>query len=327
LSGHIRWARRRESDVPLPDSSKPVEAILRAFLEGVAHNLPGCRQKRALQDGGQDSGERSGMRRLLLLFLLLACCSTSPSGAQSFSPVGSMVFVELRDRYGNSRFTLATYATQWPNSTPWTIRLTTFNFETLEIASATFNSFSDNRPVSPLMEAVYVLSPRWSVGFWYNPIRGERLHRQVQPPNFDQPVDLNLQRNTDLADLHLIYHGPHGLTGQLGYFRENGTISDRRSQPVPPLDFVLNSWNLWLTQRLDVRWRGRLITPFLSAGYHTSSDLRRAASLQTGLAVTFNKRTRLSASVWFFDLSNREPGTAIRFTTGLVYRFDAPSAR
>jgi hypothetical protein len=281
------------------------------------------RKNRALQDGGQAGGERSGMLRLLLLFLLLACCSTAPTGAQSFSPVGSMVFVELRDRHGNSRFTLATYATQWPTSTPWTIRLTTFNFETLEIVSATFRGFADNRPVSPLMEAVYLLSPRWSVGFWYNPIRGEQLHRRVQLPNFDQAVDLNLQRNTDLADLHLIYHGPRGLTGQVGYYRENGTLWRRDIPERLSGDYVLQSWNLWLTQRLDVRWRNRLITPFVAVGYHTASDLGRPLSAQLGLALTMNERLSLAASVWWFDLSDRPPGTSTRITTGLVYRFDA----
>jgi hypothetical protein len=259
-----------------------------------------------------------GWKRARLLFclvFLLTGVGLPAAHAQSFSPPSGLVFLLLKE----GRLTLSGFYTQWEN--PFNINLTTFNFATLETVSATVRVFADT-PVSPLIEGKYELSPRWSVGFWYNPIRGERLRERVQPPNFDQPVELNFQRNTDLADLHVIYTGPRGLTAQLGYFRENGTISDRSPQPVPPQDYVLTSWNVWVTQGFKGQVRGRRIAPFVSAGYHTSSALRRPVSALVGLAVTLNDRTQLSSSVWLFDLSDRPPGTATRITAGLVYLFE-----
>ncbi len=83
-------------------------------------------------------------------------------------------------------------------------------------------------------------------------------------------------------------------------------------------DYALKSWNVWVTQRLDVKWRERLVTPFVWAGYHTASELNRAVSLMLGVAVTFNEKLSLSASLWRFDLSN----PATRITAGVVYRFE-----
>ena len=49
-----------------------------------------------------------------------------------------------------------------------------------------------------------------------------------------------------------MYYAPHGLTAQLGYYRESGTVHDRGPNPAPARDYTLHSLNLWLTQRLDV---------------------------------------------------------------------------
>src|SRR5207249_825607 len=149
-------------------------------------------------------------------------------------------------------------------------------------------------PASPLFEAKYNLSRHWSLGLWYNPIRGERIHKTVQPSNFDVPYQIDLSRDTDLGDFHVIYYGPKGLTGQLGYYRETGTIHNRAVSPQQSSDYTLISWNAWVTKGFDFKVRGRELTPFISAGYHPSSGLNHATSILTGIAYTFNERVSLS---------------------------------
>jgi hypothetical protein len=138
-------------------------------------------------------------------------------------------------------------------------------------------------------------------------------------------IPLDLERDTDLMDFHVIYSLPRGLSAQAGYYREHGTIRDNSPAPLPSRDYTLTSFNFWLTQRLDVFARGRLtsrrldaqVVPFVSAGYHTASELNHAASILTGIAITFKEQLSLSGSVWWFDLS--DPAT--RITGGLVYRY------
>src|SRR5262249_22296901 len=141
----------------------------------------------------------------------------SPAHAQSFGPpVQADVILRFFDRQGNVRFTLASYYAVWEN--PYRVSVTTvspaLNFQPV---SGTFRLTGD-APPSPLFEGTYTISPRWRVGFWYNPIRGERLQKLVQVA--DQPIDLNFSRDTDLFDLHAIYYGPRGLSAQVGYFHE-----------------------------------------------------------------------------------------------------------
>jgi hypothetical protein len=225
----------------------------------------------------------------------------------------------LLDREGNVLFTLSGFYTRWEN--PFKVPVTVFSELLDRPVSREFTLVADT-PASPLIEGKYVLSRRWSVGFWYNPIRNERLRQTVRVAEVRYP--LNLERDTDLADVHLIYSGKRGLTAQLGYYREKGTIKDLNGD-LPRRDYRLTSWNVWLTQRLDVMVPGRLISdrldahfiPFISAGYHTSADLNRAVSVLTGFAITFRERISLSSSVWFFDLSN----IATRVTAGLVIQY------
>jgi hypothetical protein len=260
--------------------------------------------------------------------LCAACClllavSDRPVHAQSFGPpVPTELILVLLDREGNVRFTLSGFYTHWEN--PFRVSVAGYHPRTEEYVTREVRIVADT-PSSPLFEGKYVLSRRWTVGFWYNPIRGERLQQSVRVAPGTIPTVLNLERDVDLADVHLNYSGPHGLSAQLGYYRERGTIRDLDSPPALGGDYTLNSWNIWLTQRLDLVVPDRLISdrldarvvPFLSVGYHLSSDLEYAKSILTGVAITFRERISLSTSVWWFDLSH----TATRVTAGLVIHY------
>ena len=115
----------------------------------------------------------------------------------------------------------------------------------------------------------------------------------------------------------MIYFAPRGLSAQLGYFRERGTINDRSAERLPSTHYTGVSWNFWVTQRLDTRVRGRLVTPFLSVGYHPSSSLEYPVSLQPGVGVVLNEHLSVSGSVWLFDLKQ----AYTRVTGGVEYRF------
>jgi hypothetical protein len=245
---------------------------------------------------------------------LLSPVASRPAQAQSFGPpVRSEVILEFFDSQKNVRFTLATYYANWENPFRTTIRTVSpaLGFQPVRRKVRIIA----NTPLSPLLEGTYTISKRWRVGFWYNPIRGERIQKTVQV--VDVPVSLNLERDTDLMDLHVTYYGPRGLSAQLGYYRESGTVHDRSSTPVPDSDYGLVSWNVWVTQPWEVQVRRRLLTPFISWGYHPSSGLDHAVSLMTGAALSLNERLSLSGSVWLFDLSH----AATRVTGGLEYRF------
>ena len=249
---------------------------------------------------------------VFVVSLWFVFAASAPACAQSFGPpVPTDLILVLLDKSGHQRFTLASYAAQWEN--PFRITVRTFSPALGEVVSEKVRVIAST-PASPLFEGTYALSRRWSVGFWYNPIRGERLRQSVQLA--DVPVDLNLERDTDLTDVHVIYYAPHGLSAQLGYYHESGTIHNRAGAGPTGRDYTLASWNAWVTQRLDVRARGRVITPFVSFGYHPSSGLAHAASFLTGAAITFNERISLSGSLWLFDLSR----PATRITGGLVVR-------
>lgn len=273
------------------------------------------------------AGSIAGCRLLLqvaTVFCLLSAVAV-PTQAQSFGPpVPSRLILVLLDRAGNPRFTLSAYSAYWEN--PFRVTVRTVSDLRLSLGWDPLVSRTvklvGKRSASPLMESTYALSHRWAVGFWYNPIhdRGEPELVQI----VDVPKVVALSRDADLGDLHVIYYGPRGLSAQVGYYYERGTYHVRTNDPVPNpryqmqrADYKLGSWNLWLTQRVDARAGGRLITPFVSAGYHSSSSLRHAVSVLTGAALTFNERLSLSGSVWLFDLSN----PATRVTSGLVYRF------
>jgi hypothetical protein len=219
------------------------------------------------------------MRQPILLLLLLAGPVVGPARAQSFGPpVPTELVLVLLSREGNVRFTLSSFYASWQN--PFQVQVRTFS-NALQRRVSSQHRLLAATPSSPLFEGSYYLSRRWSVGFWYNPIRGERLQETVQVA--ERFVYLNLQRDTDLADVHVTYHGSRGLSG------------DRLE-----------------SDRLNVR-----LVPFVSLGYHASSNLNRAASVLTGIAVTYDERVSLSTSIWMFDLSN----TATRITGGLVILF------
>jgi hypothetical protein len=265
-----------------------------------------------------------------LLVYFLAGPTVRPARAQSFGPpVPTELVLVLLDREGSVRFTLASYYTAWEN--PFRLTVTTFSpgRASLGLPGAVSQTYRlvANTPASPLVEGNYVLTRRWSVGFWYNPIRGERLRTMVMPAEL--PVDLNLTRDTDLGDIHVIYYGHHGLSAQVGYYHEHGTIQGQQDdvQGTRTLrrNYTLVSWNAWLTQRLDLFTHSRLtsdrldahLIPFVSFGYHASSGLNHATSVLTGVAVTFGEKISLSGSVWLFDLRN----TATRITGGLVIQY------
>jgi hypothetical protein len=237
-----------------------------------------------------------------------------PARAQSFGPpVQTDVVLQFFDRQGRERFTLAGYYAQWEN--PFHVSVTTvspaLNFQPV---SGSFRLVGDT-PASPLFEATYTISRHWRVGLWYNPIRGERLQKVVQVA--DVPIALDLERDTDMGDLHVSYYGPHGVSAQVGYYREHQELQDRSAEHLPTTHATRVSWNFWVTQRLDARVRGRLVTPFLSAGYHSASSLGYPVSLQPGVAVVLNEHFSLASSVWLFDLNH----TYTRVTGGVEYRF------
>jgi hypothetical protein len=257
------------------------------------------------------------------MVLLLGGPALQPARGQSFGPpVPTDLVLVLLDREGNVRFTLSGYYAHWQN--PFQVTAAAISATDCMTHLQKVRTFAKT-PASPLFEGQYVLSRRWSVGFWYNPIRGERLNTVVFVKAAQNFAPVNVGRDTDLADVHAIYHGPHGLAAQLGYYHESGTYRDLSSQPAVRTDYTLVSWNFWLTQRLDVFTRGRLtsdrldahLIPFVSLGYHASSGLKHATSVLTGVAVTFGEKISLSGSVWLFDLRN----TATRITGGLVIQF------
>jgi hypothetical protein len=256
---------------------------------------------------------------LLFLVVLLAGPIVPMARAQSFGPpVPTELVLALLDREGNVRFTFSSYYAHWEN--PFRVTVGGFSNALHQRVSRQVRVVPST-PSSPLFEGSYVVSRRWSVGFWYNPIRGERLRQTVDVLDVSAPLDFD--RDAELADLHVTYYGLRGTSAQLGYYHERDTLHDRINQTV--IKKTLGSLNLWLTQRLDVFLRDRLtndrlnvhLVPFVSLGYHASSDLNHAASVLTGIAVTFNEKISLSTSVWLFDLSN----TATRITGGLVILF------
>ena len=168
------------------------------------------------------SGVSGGLRAgLLALFCSLVSLTCHPVQAQSFGPpVRSEVILEFLDLQHNVKFTLAAYYTSWQN--PFRTTITTVSPALgFQKVSRTVRIEGDT-PASPLLEGTYTVSKQWRVGFWYNPIRGEKIRQMVQV--VDVPVAVNLERDTDLMDLHVVYYGPRGLSAQLGYYRETGTI-------------------------------------------------------------------------------------------------------
>jgi hypothetical protein len=257
-----------------------------------------------------------------LLFFLSLLIIAGPGRAQSFGPpVPTELVLVLLKRDANVRFTLSAFYTAWEN--PFQVTASVRSDLLNRRVTQTFKLFPST-PASPLFEGTYVLNRHWGVGFWYNPIRGERLQQTVGVA--EKFVALDLERNTDLADFHVMYYGPRGLAAQLGYYHESGTIHDRGPNPAPDRDYTLNSFNAWLTQRLDVFFRDRLtsdrldahLVPFVSAGYHPASGLNHAASVLTGVALTFSEKISLSGSVWLFDVGGN---TATRVTGGVVIQW------
>jgi hypothetical protein len=237
----------------------------------------------------------------------------SPAQAQSFGPplLGEVIY-QLQDREGNVRFTLGAYAAQWQNTLRATV---TIQFANTTPMQRTFRGGSTT--FGPLLEGTYSLSRHWSIGFWYTRISNDRLTRVI-PIDGQLPRLVDVEREGDLADLHVVYQWPQGTSAQVGFFYDRSTIHFR-SPSQPDRRVTLRSWNVWLTQRLDVRARCWLITPFISAGYHPGPDLEDAKSIFTGIALTFDERISLSGSVWWLGITRPDP--LKRVTVGLVYRY------
>src|SRR5204863_212547 len=79
-------------------------------------------------------------------------------------------------RAANVRFTLSSFYAAWQN--PFQVSASVRSELLNRRVTQTFRLFAAT-PASPLLEGTYVLGRRWGVGFWYNPIRGERLQKTV----------------------------------------------------------------------------------------------------------------------------------------------------
>jgi hypothetical protein len=268
---------------------------------------------------GRSRGHRGpllswGPMSVLALLGGLLTAVGGPAGAQSFGPpVKSAVILEFFDSKGNTRFTLATFYAQWKNPFRTTIKTVSPALGFVPVSRQV--TLAGDPRASALFEGTYTASKRWRIGFWYNPVRGERLKALVQV--VDVPVNVDLERDTDLMDLHAVYYGPNGLSAQLGYYQERGTLHDRSPEQVPSVKYRRSSPNLWVTKAWELRAGDRLVTPSVSLGYHSSSDLDRAVSLMTGAGVSFNERFSASGSIWLFDF----PRNRTRVTAGVEYRF------
>jgi hypothetical protein len=255
------------------------------------------------------------------LALLLTGLSAPAARAQSFGPplLGEVLY-QIQDREGWTRFTLEVYVAQWQNLLPLTLRNRPPVPASVRLAQTNTDPSTRDiqlvitSPPSPLFEATYGLGRHWSLGLWYNPIRDEHVQKDLKIQGAS--YRLSLDRSTDLADAHLAYYASRGLSAQLGYYREGGTLHNINLPGQRRKDYGLVSWNIWITQRLDVRWRCQVLTPFLSVGYHPATSLHSASSVLTGVATTIGDRLSISVSVWQFNLAH----PATRFTGGLVYR-------
>jgi hypothetical protein len=258
--------------------------------------------------------------RIGLLILLLLAAMGAPAHALQFS---AEVLTREARREGDPdrrlQFRASGFYTAWEN--PFQVRVTRFSELLGREVTRSFRVVAGT-PVSPLIEGVYVVKRGWKVGFWYNPIRGEQLRKTVQIADGFEP--LNLERDTDLADVHLIHIGRRGLVGQLGYYRERGRVRDRNNGTRS--DYSLQSWNVWLSQRIDTLVRHRLlikrpsaqVMPFVSVGYHPASGMNHAVSVLAGFTIVSRQRFGLSATAWLFDVADPDH-TATRITVGLSY--------
>jgi hypothetical protein len=249
------------------------------------------------------------MWRLFVLLLLLLAVAASKGSAQSFSPpLPPEWLVVVWGRGENSRFTLAVYSAQWRNLLHIPLNVVSPSLEGRVTRTVRTGS------QGALFETTYRLNRRWSLGLWYNPIE-TRVQESFLVAGV--PVNLDFGQEADLVDLHLIYSAGRGLLTQVGHFREYGTLTIFSAAGRPSRDYTRQSWNVWVTQQIRGRWQNRLLVPFVSVGYHPSSDLDQVRSAMVGLTASLNSRLSLSGSVWRLYSSQ----SVTRTTAGLVYRF------
>jgi hypothetical protein len=286
-------------------------------LRGTPHGFVGDRCE---ADGGEiyqarqsPGGTALNRYRMLAVTLVLLSVRTAHSQIPT-PPVNPWEAPRVPPAMKEGRFLLAAYYTEWQN--PYRVTVAgTSGVPDVHRVSRTVRVVSAT-PASPLVQATYLPSRHLQVGFWYNPIRGEHLEKRVRLAP-DLNVRLDLDRDVDLADLHVRYLWPHGWAVQIGYYRERGTLRDRSVAPPIRSDYTLVSWNFWLTKELRRRAFGRPTLLFFEAGCHPSSGLNHAASLLAGSAISLSGPLRLSGSVWLFDLAR----PATRVTAGFTYQF------
>jgi hypothetical protein len=256
-----------------------------------------------------------GIRNSLFLLLLSGMViKTVP--AQSFGPpLTGEVLYQLQEREGTTHLSLASYAAWWSNPVLHRVSRSLPGFGRSGSPQTHQLVQMGETTTSLLLEATYTLGQRWSVGGWYNPIRGERVREVLRSGGGSVMSDF--VRDIDMADVYVSYYGERGFSAQVGYQRQHENIQGRRfSSALHP---TLVSWNVWLTQRVDGRADCFLITPFVSAGYYPASSFDYSLSALVGLAITFDERLSLSTSAWWFGVLRSSP--PLRLTGGLVYRF------
>ncbi len=252
--------------------------------------------------------------RHCLGLLLLAMLALAPGKAAR-----AQVFVTPNwntERFG--RFRLGAYATAWE-----------FSPETRSIGLRSQDVRQEAEP-SFLITGEYAVTPRLTVGGWYNRFTGTTdLRRRIRGIGAaGQPV---LEYEADFWDVHATYDlsERQGISVQVGFSNLRYSFRTLPGGPVfggPGAGGAqrervaqLFSPNIWLTKSQQVAAprvgrRSYPLTLFGSLGYYTAGDFGRAMNFITGATLDLGPHLSLSGAFWLNDFENHN----VRLTAGLV---------
>jgi hypothetical protein len=231
-----------------------------------------------------------------------------PAAAQGFGGGSYFFQPSLSTSVDDGRLRAAAYLTLW-------------QFPGLPTGGGTHNELHA-RP-SSLLTLDYFLTPRLSIGGWWNPYSADLIGVSAS------------SKSTKLADVDgdfwnasLMYHLSRTETRdwavQAGYSALHYGVDELPQPGFQPENFALTrkSANLWLhyARRLKgftFRDHRYPVSLFGSAGYYFSEDFNHSANLLLGSSIDLNRHLSLSSSVWLADLANLKT----RFTFGLSTRY------